>query len=286
MAPGLLEGLPDRISAVFHLAASKHDWGISHEEYYRDNVEATDRLIRVLREKAVKRWFFYSSVSAEVIDSSPCTAYGDSKRDAEQLFHRLAADDPSANVTVLRPSVVFGPGNPRNTNVQRLIEAIHRRRFVMVGRGRVIKTTSYIENVIAATTFLFERMEPGIATYTFVDEPKLTTAELVRSIYRLLAMRQPRIWIPLIAAATIGYVGDFAASLLRRDLPVTSARITKFCTPTDFDGSAIRNLGFLPPVEIPDALRLTVEWYLSRSSAAHEIGTSDDRADEAHKDTR
>jgi GlcNAc-P-P-Und epimerase len=63
----------------------------------------------------------------------------------------LAEDDRDAQILVIRPSVVFGPRNPPNTNVYRLIDAIHRGRFVMIGGGAEIKTTSYIDNLIAAS---------------------------------------------------------------------------------------------------------------------------------------
>ena len=158
------------VDQILHLAAAKGDWGIAEEEYYRDNLEATRVLIEAGRAAGVKDWVFYSTVSVmgpsrkaigEEASFAPMNPYGASKAEAEKLFRELAAEDPEARVLILRPSVVYGPENPDSTNIYRLIDAIYRGRFVMVGPGEAIKSTSYIENLLDATLFLMERMKPG-----------------------------------------------------------------------------------------------------------------------------
>ena len=54
-----------------------------------------------------------------------------------------------------------------------------------------------------------------------------------------------------------------AADLAGIDFPITAARIEKFNTSTNFDGSAIRDLGFQQPVSNEDALFRTVKWHLA-----------------------
>lgn len=274
--PRVAQAAVKDVEVVMHLAAAKGDWGISEAEYYRDNLEATEVLLKAGRAAGVRDWFFYSTVStmgpSEVaIDESapfaPAIPYGASKAEAEKLFRRAAAEDPDMRVMVLRPSVVFGAGNPPNTNIYRLIDAIERGRFLMIGRGREIKTTSYIDNLIAAHLFLMERMAPGVQTYIYVDEPPLSTGDTVRLLYRFLGKQQPRLYLPLAIAKPIASVSDVAASVFRVDLPITAARIEKFCTGTNFDGSAIRRLGFRQPVDIEEALRATVEWHLNDAAA-------------------
>lgn len=62
-------------------------------------------------------------------------------------------------------------------------------------------------------------------------------------------------------ATPVAALADFAAELTGIDVPITAARIEKFCTPTSFDGSAIRELGFEQPVSNEEALRRTVAWH-------------------------
>lgn len=272
------EHMNDDVDCICHLAAAKGDWGISKDEYYRDNLEATRHVIEAGVEAGVKDWVFYSTVSTlgphheavgEGAEFNAINPYGASKADAEKLFHQLAEDDPEARVLIIRPSVVYGPGNPPSTNIYRLVDAIYNRRFAMVGPGEAIKSTSYIENLLEATLFLMERMERGVQTYIYVDEPALTTGTLVERIYRLLGKSPPSWHIPLSVASPVATVSDWAADLTGIDFPITAARIEKFNRSTNFDASKIREEGFEQPVSNEGALRKTVEWHLH-----HEYGES------------
>lgn len=260
------------VECVFHLAAAKGDWGIAEEEYFRDNYEVTKRLIAAAKERGIYRWIFYSTVSAmgpstvpldESAPLKPVIPYGRSKAEAEALLEEWAAEEDQLSVLTIRPSVVYGPGHPASTNIYRLIEAIRSGKFVMVGPGEAVKTTSYLENLIAATCFLFTRRESkGVETFIYVDQPVLSTGELVERIYNLLGKRKPSWHLPLSLAKPCAYVADATAAVTGIDLPITAARIEKFNTSTNFDGSAIRDAGFQQPVSNEEALRTTVEWHL------------------------
>ena len=260
---------------ICHLAAAKGDWGISEAEYERDNVAATRALIEAAHSAGVRRWIFYSTVSAlgpsdipipEESPRRPANAYGRSKAKCEELYERYLADNPDAHLLNIRPSVVYGPDNPWNTNIFRLIDAIHRNRFLMIGRGGEVKTTSFIDNLVEAQLFLMERHGggSGIDTYHYVDAPALTTAELVARIHALLGKRPLGLRLPLALASPLALVGDAAAALTGIDLPITSARVRKFCTSTNFSSEKVRRFGYAQPVSNDEALRRTVEWYCER----------------------
>jgi nucleoside-diphosphate-sugar epimerase len=269
----LLKRIPDEVDTICHLAAAKDDWGLSDAEYFSDNVAATRTLLDFGVARGIKSWFFYSSVavlgprSKEALSESapmaPKGAYGESKAEAEKLFRQLAEKEPSARITILRPSVVFGAEMPPNTNVYRLIDSLWKNRFVMVGKGDAIKTCAYIENLVAATLFLLERMSEGIQTYIYVDEPKLSTGEMIRQICETLRKKPPSWSIPLGVAAPLAHLADVAAAVTQRDLPITAARIKKFCRPTNFDATMIRNRGFKQPISMAEAVQRSVEWYLT-----------------------
>jgi nucleoside-diphosphate-sugar epimerase len=272
------------LDLLCHLAAAKGDWGISDDEYRRDNVVATETLLGYARRAGVTRWIFYSTVavlgpSDKAIDERaprrPVNPYGATKAECEALFERYVRETPDARVLIIRPSVVFGPGNPDNTNIFRLVDAIHRNRFVMIGRGGEVKTTSYIDNLLDAHEFLAERElrrpATGVEVFHYVDAPGETTAELVERIYALLGRKPRRLRLPLGLAAPLALVGDAAASLIHVDLPITSARVRKFCTATNFDAGRIRAEGYVQRVSNEEALRQTVAWYLARSAEARAI---------------
>lgn len=265
------KALAHDVDLVAHLAAARADWGLTDEEYVRDNVTATRDLIEAAVEEGVGRWVFYSTVgvfgpSDVPLDDSapraPIGIYGETKAESEALFDTLAASDPDSQITVIRPSAVYGPGNPDNTNVYRLIDAIYRRRFVMIGDGSNTKTVSYLPNLIDATMFLLDRLSPGIQKYIYVDSPALTTRELVDQIYEALGKSAPRWNLPLPVAQSMAYPSDLLARMTGIDLPITSARIQKFCRSTHFDRTALDRSGFSPAFSPAEAIRATVDWYL------------------------
>jgi nucleoside-diphosphate-sugar epimerase len=263
----------DGVEAIMHLAAAKDDWGIDDDTFLFENLEVTRRLIQDAREREIHDWVFYSSVAAIGASDEPRTeesllrpdgAYGASKAEAEAVFRDYADEVPELACVIIRPSVVFGPGHFSYTNVHRLIEAIRENRFLMVGDGQAIKTTSYIENVIAATLYLWKRRDKGVQTYIYVDEPVRTTEELVDDIYRLLDKGRPGVRIPLGLAKSIAWVADIAADWTGINFPITAARIEKFNTSTNYDASAIREEGFEQPVGIEEALQKTISWHLDQ----------------------
>jgi nucleoside-diphosphate-sugar epimerase len=268
------------IDLICHLAAAKGDWGISDAEYRRDNLLATDALLAAARRAGVRHWIFYSTVSVlgpsglaldEQAPHRPANAYGATKAECEALLERYVREDAGARVVVIRPSVVYGPENPWNTNIFRLIDAVHRRRFVMIGRGQEVKTTSYIDNLLDAHEFLMARESgrpsTGMEVFHYVDEPEQTTAELVARIHALLGRPPPRFRLPLAVAAPLALAGDAAAAMFGVDLPITSARVRKFCTATRFSARRIRDEGYEQRVGNDEALRRTVAWYLDQASA-------------------
>jgi nucleoside-diphosphate-sugar epimerase len=260
------------VDCICHLAAAKGDWGISDSEYRRDNVAATRALIDAARVAGITRWIFYSTVAvlgpsevplAEDAPRRPANAYGATKAECEALYEAYADATPDASVVVIRPSVVFGPDNPWNTNIYRLIDAIHRNRFVMIGDGRTVKTTSYIDNLLDAHMFLMERQHrSGVDVYHYVDEPGETTAATVASIHAALGRRPRGFRLPLAVASPLALAGDAAASLFGVDLPITSARVRKFCTATNFSARRIRDAGYVQRVGYDEAIGRTVRWYL------------------------
>lgn len=268
----LNEGLRN-VDRVFHLAAAKDDWGISREEYFRENAGVTEALLEAAHDHEVFDHVFYSTVAVhgtgpepKVEDApfAPEIPYGESKVESEKLYREFAEEHDDSRVLVLRPSAIFGEGQPWRTNVHRLIEAIYHRRFLMIGEGTARKTTSYIENLLAANFFLLERLKSGLKTYIYVDEPIMSTRELVDIIYDALG-RNPLRWsLPLSIAKPVATVADVAASVTGIDFPITAARIEKFCTSTRFDASAIRELGFTQPVDNEEAVRRTVQWQIEQ----------------------
>lgn len=266
-----LEGKLEEIDCIYHLAAAKDDWGLRREEYFQDNLDATVKLVEAGKKADIKKWVFYSTVSVlgpsdEALDEdapyNPVIPYGESKAEAEKLIVNLEDEIENSEILVIRPSAIFSPGNPASTNIYRLIDAIYKKRFVMVGKGEPQKTTSYLPNLIEANLFLFNRLGPGVGIYHYVDYPIWSTRTLVNNIYDQLGKKRNSLYIPLSIAKPIAYISDIAAKVLNIDFPITADRIEKFCTSTKFKAVKIRELGFEQPVSNEKAIEETAAWHV------------------------
>lgn len=265
----------DGIDAVVHLAAARGDWAISDKEYWRDNVAATSGLLAANWATRVPHWLFMSSVAVygsspkPLIESEPCVpvgAYGQSKLASEQIFASFVAAHDLRGCAI-RPSAVFSPGHPSNTNVYKLIESLRGFPFLpLIGGGKNRKTLTYLPNLLDLITWCLARMRDGhlaYATYNYVEEPVQTVVELISTLRSFGIVPARCLPIPLSLALAASYPIVALARLAGIDLRVTPERVRKFAASTWYDSSQVRRDGFVPRVSLTDALRLTAQWHLS-----------------------
>jgi GlcNAc-P-P-Und epimerase len=264
----------DAVDAVIHLAAARGDWAISDDEYWRDNREATETLLDTPWAQRIPFWVFMSSVSVYGPAESPLTeqatcapsgAYGESKLASELLFKKFAVQY-GRDGCVIRPSAVFGPGHPNNTNVHKLIESLRRWPLPLVGGGGNRKTLTYLPNLLDLVVWALDRMRTGqlkLETYNYVEEPVLTVAELIATLKQVGISRSQHFRVPIGLALAASYPVYALAKLIDVDLRITPERVRKFTASTWYDSSRVRLDGFSPRVGLTDALRRTVLWHLS-----------------------
>jgi nucleoside-diphosphate-sugar epimerase len=158
-----------KFGGIIHLAAARADWGISDEEFERDNIQATSKVVQLAKISEAKQLIFVSSISVfgqgrgtilrEENQPNPINVYGRTKLAAENLV-RSCSD--FLDVVIVRPTVIYGPSNPENTgfyratdnNIFRMIDAVQRNRFVIPGDRSVIKSVCYVENIARFLAFL------------------------------------------------------------------------------------------------------------------------------------
>mgnify|MGYP001589831026 CR=1 FL=1 len=270
--------------AIMHLAAEHQDFGITREAFFNVNVKGTQNMIGCATRLGIKKFIFYSTVAvygqtdgctSEETPPRPVSDYGKSKLDAEKALYAWVREDPSRQVVILRPTVVFGPRN--YANMYNLMESIYKNRFIFVGRGRNIKSVAYVENLVEATLFLLERLEPGVTIYNYADYPQLTTAQIVETLSRHLSCRVPKFKVPLMPALVAASVFDLLSKLTGYNFPITAYRIKKFNADTHHTADKIRALGFKPPVDLDEGFRRMAEWRMREGAKARLLKESADR---------
>lgn len=252
-------------TTVVDLAASAHERLPPDDYQYEADSAARLASVTAAADAAgVRRVLLLGSVSVygpdqpgadETARLDPRTPYARSKLAAEQAWSRWQAQAPAQRRLVrLRACVVFGEGH--RGNVQRLISALRRGRFLMVGDGSNHKSIAYVGNLIAAIRHLLDG-PAGDLCFNYADPPAPSTAELLAEIRAQLPLRPlpPRI-PPALALAGAGLLD--AATRLGGRGGVQTSRLRSFLADTRIDCTRLDATGFRRPFTWQDGLRRTL----------------------------
>lgn len=252
---------------LINLAAEHRDDVRPANLYYDVNVDGAANICEIAAERGTRTILFTSTVAVygaaasdadELTPPAPTSDYGISKYKAEEVFRNWQRERPHERVLVIvRPAVVFGEGN--RGNVYNLCRQIASKRFVMVGDGLNKKSMVYVGNV-AAFLLHSASFEPGVHVYNLVDKPDFSMNELVLTVKRTVA-RSDRIGfrLPYWFGYFLGGCCDVAATVTRKQLPVSARRVRKFCATSTFASSASAT-GFAAPEQLGSALERTLRW--------------------------
>ena len=256
-----------RCAAIVNLAAAHRDDVRPRRLYDEINVAGARNVCTAAEANGIDTIVFTSSVAVygsapdnagETQQHSPSNDYGRTKSEAERVYLDWHAADPGARrLVIVRPTVVFGPGN--RGNVYTLMSQVATGRFLMVGDGRNKKSMAYVDNVSGFLCHLLSG-QPGVHVFNYVDKPDLTMNELVVIVRESLGMaaRVP-LRVPHWLGLGIGRGCDMLARATRMSLPVSRIRVEKFCANTVFSADrALTQTDFVPRVPLHIGLQQTI----------------------------
>ena len=250
---------------VVNLAAVHRDDVRDKSEYQRTNVDGAENVVLVCQEKGIDKIVFTSTVAvygfAEPATDengavNPFNEYGRTKFEAEEKLRKWQSKGENSLI-IVRPTVIFGEGN--RGNVFNLLNQIASGKFLMVGKGENKKSMAYIGNVVAfLETCIVTDQKYGV--YNYVDTPDLTMNELVAQVREKLKGKSgvgPRLpyWLGLL----LGYTADLVAKISGKNLPVSSIRVKKFASSTEFRSSKADLGNFQPPFSISHGVERTLQ---------------------------
>lgn len=250
---------------VINLAAVHRDDVRDKSEYKKTNVDGAENIAVVCQEKGIDKIIFTSTVAvygfaAPGTDEEglimPFNDYGQTKFDAEEKF-RLWQISGENSLIIVRPTVIFGEGN--RGNVFNLLNQIASGKFLMVGKGQNKKSIAYIGNIVAFLEACISSKET-YAVYNYVDTPDFTMDELVKRVRSTLrGKNNVGLRIPHWLGIVLGNVADIINIVTNINLPVSSIRVKKFTSSSEFVSSKHKLNNFQPPYTIDTALKNTLE---------------------------
>ncbi|MBX3027543.1 NAD-dependent epimerase/dehydratase family protein [bacterium] len=252
------------VDAVVHAGARVATTG-AWEEFEATNVSATQTLIELARAAGVRRIVHVSSLSVYAVPSDGAVVREDSAYDdsgGERGFYarsKLLADQAAmaaiatgAPVTVIRPGLLYGPGQ-RPPLARRSI-GLGPLRLLLARRGYLLPL-AYVENVADAIVLAVSSAAAAGRAYTIVDfhAPQADYARLYRQV-------QGANWFPIylpLGLVRAGVSGvETLARLAGRRAPISRHQVDRTLRSATFTTRRAREeLGWQPRVALDEALR-------------------------------
>ncbi|MBO9731717.1 MAG: NAD-dependent epimerase/dehydratase family protein [Chitinophaga sp.] len=250
------------------LLAAEHKDDVSPVSLYYDvNVEGTRKVLAEMDRKGINKIIFTSSVAIyglnkenpdETHPADPFNHYGKSKWGAEEVLREwFNKDAPNRTVVIIRPTVVFGPGN--RGNVYNLLKQIAFGNFMMIGNGQNKKSMAYVENISSFIKYCMDQQLSGYHVFNYADKPDLSVTELVTQAGITLNKKIAPLKIPYAIGYSGGLFLDVVAKVLNRKFPISAVRVKKFCATTQFSADKIRTIGFHAPYTLAEGLDTTIK---------------------------
>lgn len=228
----------ETVALTVNFAAIHREPGHEDFEYYETNLLGAENVCAWAERIGCNDMVFTSSISPygpseqqknEQSLPVPVTAYGGSKLVAEKIHQAwLAADKAQRHLVIVRPGVVFGPGE--GGNVSRLVKAVIKRYFFYMGNRDTRKAGTYVKELCSAIDWVLQRQKAQGKNFTLFNmsmNPGPSIQEYVNTVCKVAGVQRtvPAIPYPVMLA------GAYTIELIARPLgikhPFSPVRIRK-----------------------------------------------------------
>lgn len=267
--------------AVIHGAARVGVLG-SWEDFRSVNVDGAANVLDAVRRHGVGRVVHVSSpsvahdggslvgaVATPAVTGRRGAHYAESKALAEQHVLDVATGVSDVGITVVRPHLVWGPGDTQL--VGRIVERARDGRLALVGGGTALVDTTFVTDAVDAHVAALDAVAPGAAchgrAYVISGGDPRPVRELVEGICRAAGVRFAPRTVPRRLALGVGSVVERAWPRVRDDEPpITRFLAEQLGTAHWFDPRPARDdLGWTAQVTVDEGLARLAGWFTDRS---------------------
>jgi dihydroflavonol-4-reductase len=258
------------VDVVYHIAAIYRQAGLRDEEYRAVNAEAVRALVLAAARGGARRVVHCSPVGVhgaiahppadEDAPLKPGDVYQLTKLEGE-VAAREAGRQAGIDVVVARPTGIYGPGDRR---LLKLFRGVARRRFVVLGNGRIFYHLTYIDDLVEGFQLCGEMPAAAGRTYILAGGEVTTLEELIALIAEEARVPRPRLRLPVWPFWIAGAACEALCAPFGIEPPIYRRRVDFFTKSRAFDISRARaELGYAPQVSLREGIRRTLEWYRS-----------------------
>ena len=256
------------VDRVFHIAAVYREARLSDHHYHEVNVLGTRRLAEAALAEGIP--FLYCStcgvhgdVEGEADESAPYNpgdVYQRTKVEAENIVLALHRER-GLRAVILRPVGIYGPGDRR---FLKLFKGVARRRFPMIGSGRVSYHLTHVEDVARGFLKAAETATALGEAFILAGARHTTVEELVGLIAERAGVPPPRFHWPARPFYAAAALCEGLCRPLGIEPPLHRRRLDFYLKNRAFRiDKARRVLGWEPQVDLETGITRTLEWYRS-----------------------
>jgi nucleoside-diphosphate-sugar epimerase len=268
-APETLDdALAGGFDVVYNIAALYRQAGLAPQLYHRVNAAAVGQLVEAAGKNGVRRVVHCSTVgvhgdvehppAAEDAPLRPGDVYQETKVEGERIA-RDAAGRAGVEVVIARPSGIYGPGDRR---LLKLFRGVARRRFVILGDGRIFYHLTYIDDLVEGFRLCGETPRAAGRTYILAGAEVPTLNDLTALIAEEAGVPPPRLHLPVWPVWVAGAACEALCAPFGIEPPLYRRRVDFFTKSRAFDITRAREeLGYAPSVSLRDGIRRTLAWY-------------------------
>lgn len=273
----------ESISFIANFAAVHREPGHEIPEYYETNIPGARNVCDFAEVVGCNDILFTSSISPygpsetpkdESVIPTPETAYGGSKLAAE-LIHSAWADRDrqQRRLLIVRPGVVFGPGE--GGNVSRLIKMIAIRGFfVFAGNEQTRKAGIYVKELCNAMWWMHELQKnrpAGIRTANMTMNPGPSMKEYVLAVKEVSGKNAFVPSIPPWLLMSVARIIQTVTGIFGIKTSVNVVRVRKLIRSNNILPKVLETEGYSYKFSLKEAFRdwkksLPAEWGDSNSS--------------------
>jgi len=251
---------------VFHTAGKVSDWG-KKEEFFQANLDGTRNIIQACQDSGVERLVHLSSLTVlglprdgRWVDenlpyaSSPPDYYTQSKIAGEKLVRKLAGNS-GLSATVIRPGVIWGPGD--TTIVPRIVELLRQRRMIYLDQSRNLLGLSHVRNLSEACLLAASSPDCAGQVYHITDGEEITAREVIDRLADMAKVSRPRRSLPFWMAYAMARLFEKTARMARKKQApsMTSYGVRLVACHCRYDLSkAERDLAYQPIIQFNEGI--------------------------------
>lgn len=243
------------VSLVANFAAVHREPGHEDFEYFDTNIKGAENVTEWASKVGCNNLVFTSSISPYGVSEAtkdestlpvPVTAYGSSKLVAEKIHKAWQVEDPTKRVlTIVRPGVVFGPGE--GGNVTRLVKAVRGGYFFYMGNKQTRKAGIYVKELCNSICWVNShqlKSGAGFALFNASMNPGPSISEYVDSVCRVAGIKRFVPSVPFFLLHAASYFINAFARPLSISHPFSPVRIRKLVRSNNVMPSVLESMGY------------------------------------------